>query len=364
MGKHIGKSVKRVEDPRFIQGQGKYVANLKLPNMAHVAVLRSPHAHAKIKSINTDAAKAIDGVIDVFIGQDLIDGGVGKMPVIWQVPDNKIPDRWPLVPDKVRHVGDSVAAVVAEDPYIATDALELIEVDYEVLEATVGAKATTEDGKPLVHDEIENNISFKWGLGDREACDKAFEEADHVVKLDLINQRMIANAMEPRACAAQWTAATEDMTVWTTSQNPHIIRFGLSAVTLPMLDEHKLRVISPDVGGGFGSKIFHYPEEVIVPWIAMKINRPCKWVATRSESFMTDSQGRDHVQNCKLALKSDGTITGLYAELHADMGAYLSSIAPLIPTVICITLFSGLYKNPGIWGETTGTLTNTVPVDA
>ena len=203
MGKHIGKSVKRVEDPRFIQGQGKYVANLKLPNMAHVAVLRSPHAHAKIKSINTDAAKAMDGVIDVFIGQDLIDGGVGKMPVIWQVPDNKIPDRWPLVPDKVRHVGDSVAAVVAEDPYVAADALELIEVDYEVLEATIGAKATTEDGKPLVHDEIENNISFKWGLGDREACDKAFEEADHVVKLDLINQRMIANAMEPRACAAQ-----------------------------------------------------------------------------------------------------------------------------------------------------------------
>jgi len=364
MGKYIGKSVKRVEDPRFIQGQGKYVANLKLPNMAHVTILRSPHAHANIKSINTDAAKAMEGVINVFTGQDLIDGGVGKMPVIWQVPDNKIPDRWPLVPDKVRHVGDSVAAVVAEDAYIATDALDLIEVDYEVLEATIGAKATTENGKPLVHDEIENNISFKWGLGDREACDKAFEEADHVVKLDLINQRMIANAMEPRACAAQWTAVTEDMTVWTTSQNPHIIRFGLSAVTLPMLDEHKLRVISPDVGGGFGSKIFHYPEEVIVPWIARKINRPCKWVATRSESFMTDSQGRDHVQNCKMALKSDGTITGLYAELHADMGAYLSSIAPLIPTVICITLFSGLYKVPGIWGETTGTLTNTVPVDA
>ena len=364
MGKYIGKSVKRVEDPRFIQGQGKYVANLKLPNMAHVTILRSPHGHANIKSINTDAAKAMEGVINVFTGQDLIDGGVGKMPVIWQVPDNKIPDRWPLVPDKVRHVGDSVAAVVAEDAYIATDALDLIEVDYEVLEATIGAKATTENGKPLVHDEIENNISFKWGLGDREACDKAFEEADHVVKLDLINQRMIANAMEPRACAAQWTAVTEDMTVWTTSQNPHIIRFGLSAVTLPMLDEHKLRVISPDVGGGFGSKIFHYPEEVIVPWIARKINRPCKWVATRSESFMTDSQGRDHVQNCKMALKSDGTITGLYAELHADMGAYLSSIAPLIPTVICITLFSGLYKVPGIWGETTGTLTNTVPVDA
>ncbi|HJM95762.1 MAG TPA: molybdopterin cofactor-binding domain-containing protein, partial [Candidatus Marinimicrobia bacterium] len=321
MGKHIGKSVKRVEDPRFLQGQGKYVANIKLPDMAHVAVLRSPHAHAKINSINTAAAKALDGVIDVFVGQDLIDGGVGKMPVIWQVPDNKIPDRWPLTPDKVRHVGDSVAAVVAEDPYIARDALDLIEVDYEALEATTGAKATTEDGKPLVHDEIENNISFKWGLGDREACDKAFEEADHVVKLDLINQRLIANAMEPRACAAQWIAATENMTVWTTSQNPHIIRFGLSAVTLPMLDEHKLRVISPDVGGGFGSKIFHYPEEVIVPWIAKKINRPCKWVATRSESFMTDSQGRDHVQNCKLALKSDGTITGLYVELHADMGA-------------------------------------------
>ena len=364
MGNYIGKSEKRVEDPRFIQGKGNYVANLSMPDMAHVAVLRSPHAHANIKSINTDAAKAMEGVIDVFVGQDLIDGGVGQMPVIWQVPENKIPVRWPLTPDKVRHVGDSIAAVVAEDAYIARDALDLIEVDYEVLPATTGAEATTEDGKPLVHDEIENNTSFKWGLGDKEACDKAFEEADHVIEVDIANQRLIPNAMEPRACAAQWTASTEEMTVWTTSQNPHIIRFGLSAVTLPEIPEHKLRVISPDVGGGFGSKIFHYPEEIILPWVAKRVNRPVKWVATRSESFMTDSQGRDHVQHCKMAVTKDGIITGLHVELYADMGAYLSSIAPLIPTVICITLFSGLYKIPGIWGHTTGTLTNTVPVDA
>ena len=364
MGNYIGKSEKRVEDPRFIQGKGNYVANLSMPDMAHVAILRSPHAHANIKSINTNAAKAMDGVIDVFVGQDLIDGGVGQMPVIWQVPENKIPVRWPLTPDKVRHVGDSVAAVVAEDAYIARDALDLIEVDYEVLQAATGAESTTEDGKPLIHDEIDNNITFKWGLGDKEACDKAFGEADHVIEVDIENQRLIANAMEPRACAAQWTASTEEMTVWTTSQNPHIIRFGLSAVTLPEIPEHKLRVISPDVGGGFGSKIFHYPEEIILPWISKRVNRPVKWTATRSESYMTDSQGRDHVQHCKMAVTKDGTITGLHVELYADMGAYLSSIAPLIPTVVCITLFSGLYKIPGIWGHTTGTLTNTVPVDA
>ncbi len=254
MGNYIGKNEKRVEDPRFIQGKGRYVANLSLPDMAYVAILRSPHAHAKINSINTDAAKAMDGVIDVFVGQDLIDGGVGQMPVIWQLPENKVPVRWPLTPDKVRHVGDSVAAVVAEDAYIARDALDLIKVDYEILPATTGAEATTGDGKPLVHDEIENNISYTWGLGDKDACDKAFEEADHVIEVDIENQRLIPNAMEPRACAAQWTASTEEMTVWTTSQNPHIIRFGLSAVTLPEIPEHKLRVISPDVGASLGGK--------------------------------------------------------------------------------------------------------------
>lgn len=363
MAGYVGKSMTRVEDPRFIQGKGRYVANIQLPGMAYLAIKRSPFAHARIKSINTAAAEAMEGVIAVYTGQDLIDGGVGKLPCGWVVPGCIVPDRWPLTPDKVRHVGDGVAAVVAESPYIAYDALEMIEVDYEPLPAVVNARAATEEGAPLVHDNVPNNISYTWELGDKEACDKAFAEADHVVELELVNQRLIPNAMEPRACAAQWDAAMEEMTVWTTSQNPHPIRLLLSAFTLG-IPENRLRVISPDVGGGFGSKIFHYPEEIITPWVARAINRPVKWVASRSESMMTDSQGRDHVTHCKMALKSDGTITGIHVLTWSDQGAYLSTFAPLIPTALYITLLSGLYKVPGIWAKMWGTLTNTVPVDA
>lgn len=363
MAKYVGQSIKRVEDPRFIQGKGGYVANLQLPGMVHLAIKRSPYGHAKIKSINTQKAKALPGVLAVYTGQDLIDGGVGKLPCGWLVPDIKVPTRWPLTVDKVRHVGDGVAAVVAETPYIAYDALDLIEVDYEPLPAIVGAKAAADPSASLVHDDIPGNLSYTWALGDKEACDKAFAEAEHVVELDLINQRLIPNAMEPRAAAAQWNAAMEEMTVWTTSQNPHIIRLLLGAFTLGV-PEHKLRVISPDVGGGFGSKIFHYPEEIIVPWVAKKLNRSVKWVSTRSEAMMTDSQGRDHITKAKLALKKDGTFTGLHVQTWADNGAYLSTMAPLIPTALYITLFSGLYKMRGIWGEMWGTLTNTVPVDA
>jgi carbon-monoxide dehydrogenase large subunit len=364
MTKYVGQSIKRVEDPRFIQGKGGYVANVQLPGMVHLAIKRSPYGHAKIKSINTDKAKALPGVLGVYTGQDLIDGGVGKLPCGWNVPNIKVPTRWPLSPDKVRHVGDGVAAVVAESAYIAYDALDLIEVEYEQLPAVIGAKAATDPGAPLVHDDVSGNVSYTWALGDKEACDKAFAEAEHVVELDLINQRLIPNAMEPRACVAQWNAAMEEMTVWTTSQNPHPIRWLLSGVTLLSVPENKLRVISPDVGGGFGSKIFHYPEEVITPWAAKKLNRPVKWVSTRSEAMMTDSQGRDHVTHVKLALKKDGTMTGLHVQTWADNGAYLSTFAPLIPTALYITLFAGLYKMKGIWGEMWGTLTNTVPVDA
>lgn len=367
MAKYVGESVKRVEDPRFIQGKGKYVANLSLPNMVHVAIKRSPYAHAKINSIDTSAAEALDGVIAAYTGQDFADSGVGSLPCGW-VPTGtpepvKTPAHPPVAVDKVRHVGDCVAVVVAETAYIAHDALDLIEVDYEPLPAVVDAKAATEAGAPQVHDEAPRNISFEWGLGDKEAAQKALDEADHIIELDLINQRLIPNAMEPRATVAQWDSFTEHMTVWTTSQNPHVIRLLLGAFTLG-IPENKLRVISPDVGGGFGSKIFHYPEEVIVPWVARAVNRPAKWVALRSESYITDAHGRDHVTHCKLAVQNDGAITGLYVSTWANMGAYLSTFAPLIPTALYITLFSGLYKIPSIWGEVWGTFTNTVPVDA
>jgi aerobic carbon-monoxide dehydrogenase large subunit len=365
---YVGESVKRVEDPRFIQGQGKYVANLKLPGMVYAAIKRSPYAHARIKSIDLEAARNLEGVVAVYTGRDLMEGTTfsspcGAIPCGYVPPNTKVPTHHPLAIDKVNYVGDGVAVVVAESASTAYDALDLIEVDYEPLPALVNAKAAAQKDAPLIYDEIANNTSYYWCLGDKEATNKAFSAADHVVELDLINQRLIPNAMEPRAVAAQWNRFGEEMTVWTSSQNPHIIRLLLSGFTLG-IPENKLRVISPDVGGGFGSKIFHYPEEVIVPWVARAVDRPVKWVARRSESYITDAHGRDHITNCKLALKNDGTITGLYVSTWANMGAYLSTFAPLIPTALYITLFSGLYKIPTIWGETWGVITNTVPVDA
>ena len=363
MGRYVGTSVKRVEDPRFIQGKGRYVANIQFPDMVHVAIKRSPEAHARITRIDTSAAAAMDGVVAVFTGQDFKDGGCGSLPCGWLVPDTKVPDRPIVVTDRVCHVGDSVAVVAARTPYIAADAVEAIEVDYEPLPTVVDARGAMDEGAPLVHAEIEDNVSYHWALGDQEACDKAFAEADEIVEVELVNQRLIPTAMEPRAAAAQWDAASEEMTVWTTSQNPHPIRLLLSAFTLG-IPESKLRVISPDVGGGFGSKIFHYPEEVIVPWVAREVGRPARWVATRTESQMTDSQGRDHVTVAKLAMTSGGTFTGLDVETWANQGAYLSTFAPLIPTALYITLLSGNYKMPGVFGKVHGTLTNTVPVDA
>lgn len=362
MSNYIGQSMKRVEDPRFIQGKGRYVANLKLPNMAYLAVKRSPYAHAIVKNIDASAALALDGVIAVYTGQDLLADGVGALPCGWQVPNIKIPVQYALTVDKVRHVGDRVAVVVAESPYIAADALELIEVDYEPLPAAIGARNTMSAGV-RVHDEIENNVSYEWEIGDKAAHDKAFAEAAHVVELELINQRLIATAMEPRAAVAQWNEFTEEMTLWTTSQNPNLTRVVMSAFTL-QIPEHKLRLISPDVGGGFGSKIPHYPEEILVPWAARKLNRPVKWVSSRSEAIVSDTQGRDHVTKARLAMTAEGTVTGLDVETWADNGAYLSIVAPLIPTAFYITLLSGLYKIPGIYGKSWGTLSNTVWVDA
>ena len=363
MGRYVGHAVKRREDPRFIQGQGRYVANLQLPGMAHVAVKRSPYPHARVVGVDTSAASAMDGVIAVFTGRDFADGGCGALPCGWLVPDTRVPVRPVVVTDRVMHVGDSVAVVVAEDPYTASDAIEAIEVEYEALPAVVDARGTTEAGAPQLHDGIEDNVSYHWELGDAEACEQAFAEADETVELELVNQRLIPTAMEPRAAAASWDAASEEMTVWTTSQNPHPIRLLLSAFTLG-IPESKLRVISPDVGGGFGSKIFHYPEEVIVPWVARKVGRPAKWVATRTESQMTDSHGRDHVTVARLAMTSDGTFTGLDVETWANQGAYLSTFAPLIPTALYITLLAGNYRTRGVFGRVHGTLTNTVPVDA
>jgi carbon-monoxide dehydrogenase large subunit len=284
------------------------------------------------------------------------------LPCGFTPPDIKVPTHHPVAIDEVNHVGDEIAVVVAETPAIAEDALDLIEVDLEPLPVVV--KTHQPDGDlPVVHDDVEGNLSYYWPLGDEEGTIKALSDADRVIELELENQRLIPNAMEPRACAAQWDSFGENMTVWTTSQNPHTIRLLLGAFTLG-IPEHKLRVVSPDVGGGFGSKIFHYPEEVIVPFVARAVNRPAKWVSTRAESYVTDRHGRDHYSKAQLGVNDDGTFTGLHVHTWANMGAYLSTFAPLIPTALYITLLSGLYKIPMIFGEAHGVMTNTVPVDA
>lgn len=364
METYIGKSIRRYEDPRFIQGQGKYVANLQLPDMAYLAIKRSPHAHAKIKRIDTSKAEALPGVIALITKEDMLadTSPCGPLPCGWQVPNIKIPKNDALAVKKVRHVGDRVIAVVAESPYIAADALDLIEVEYEPLEPVIGPRHAPEVDT-LVHEDVPHNTSYDWELGDKAAVDQAFAEADHVVELELINQRLIATAMEPRASVARWDRFTEDLTLWTTSQNPNLTRFVMSGFTFT-LPEQKIRIISPDVGGGFGSKIPHYPEEVLVSLAAMKTGRPVKWVASRSESAMTDTQGRDHETIARMALDSNGMVKALSVETWADNGAYLSLVAPLIPTGLYITLLSGLYKIPAIYGLVHGVMTNTVWVDA
>jgi carbon-monoxide dehydrogenase large subunit len=365
MTKYTGKSLRRYEDPRFIQGRGKYVANLTLPNMAYLAIKRSLHAHARIISIDSSAAEALDGVIGMVTKEDMLaeSSPCGPIPCGWVVPGTHVPRNDAFQVDKVRHVGDRVIGVVAESPAIAQDALDLIEVDYEPLPAVVDARKTLEEGAPLVHDNMENNLTYDWEIGDVEVNAQAFADADHVVEIELINQRLIATAMEPRACVAQWNAFTEEMTLWTTSQNPHLIKVVMGAFTFT-IPEQKLRLISPDVGGGFGSKIPHYPEEVITPLAAMKFNRPVKWVATRSEAAMSDTQGRDHITVARLAFNEDGTVTGMNVKTWANNGAYLSLVAPLIPTAFYILLLSGLYKIPTIYAKLYGTLTHTVWVDA
>jgi carbon-monoxide dehydrogenase large subunit len=246
MTRYLGTSVKRVEDPRFLRGLGKYVANLTLPNMAYAAIKRSPLAHATIKSIDTSKAEALEGVIAVYTGEDLMEGTggfkCGSLPCGFQVPGTNAPPHAPLAVDKVRHVGDGIAVVVAESPYIAEDALDLIEVDLDPLPVVVDAREAMSDDAPLVHDSAERNLSFHWPLGDEEAVNEALAQSDHVVELEFVNQRLIANAMEPRATAAQWDEGTESLTVWSTSQNPHTIRLLLGAFTLG-IPEHKIRVI-------------------------------------------------------------------------------------------------------------------------
>ena len=358
----FGSGIRRREDPRLITGRASYTDDITLPGMAYAAILRSPYAHANITSIDPSEAKCQPGVIAVYTGKD-IEGHLNPIPCAWLIPDSNLitPDHPAIAKDKVRYVGDAVAVVVAESRYQAEDALEHIDVDYEPLDATINPKASTQDGAPQVHDDAPNNIAFKWTVAGGE-IDEAFEKADVVVR-DTINlQRLIPNAMEPRSAIAQYVAPTGKLTLWGTSQNPHIARFLSSVVT--GVGEHKVRVIAPEVGGGFGSKIPYYADEAITSFCAMQLGVPVKWTETRSENYQATIHGRDHVEEIEMAATNDGDILGLRTTVYAGLGAYLSTAAPGVPTILHGLMYSGAYHIPAVYGDIYGVFTNATPVDA
>jgi aerobic carbon-monoxide dehydrogenase large subunit len=364
----IGMPVRRREDYRFITGQGTYTDDINRPGQLYAYILRSPHANARITGIDTSAAASAPGVIAVYTGKDIAADAIGGLPCGWQIHSKDgspmvEPPHPPLVVDQVRHVGDQVAVVIAETLGQARDAAELIQVDYAEEAAAINPVDALKPGAPQVWPEAVGNLCYDWHLGDLAAVDAAFAKAARIVKLDLVNNRLVPNAMEPRAAIGEFNRATGEHTLYTTSQNPHVIRLLMGAFVLH-IPEAKLRVVAPDVGGGFGSKIYHYAEEAIVTWAAAKIRRPVKWTAERSESFMSDAHGRDHVTHVELALDNQAKFLGLKVSTIANMGAYLSTFAPCIPTYLYGTLLAGTYTTPAIYVETKAVFTHTVPVDA
>ena len=361
----IGRSVERREDYRFLTGQGQYTDDIVLPQQSYAFFLRSPHAHAKIKSINTAAAEKAPGVLGILTGKDT--AGIGGLPCGWLITSTdgtpmKEPRHSVLAEGKVRYVGDQVAMIVAETLAQAKAAAELIEVDYDVLPAVVDT-GTAAKAKTAVHDEAPNNVCYTWALGDKAAVDAVFAKAAHVTKLDFINNRLVPNAIEPRAANAMYSRADDSYTLYVASQNPHVERLLMTAFVLG-LPEHKVRVVAPDVGGGFGSKIYLYAEETAMVFAAKRIGRPIKWTAERGESFLTDAHGRDHVTHAELALDKDGKFLALKAETTANLGAYLSTFASCIPTILHATLLAGQYTTPMIYCQVQAVFTNTTPVDA
>ena len=360
----IGASVKRREDKRFLTGKGNYTDDINRPNQTYAYILRSPIAHAQIGSIDTAAAKGSPGVVAIFTGEDM---QTGSLPCGWQIHNRDgspmaEPPHPPLAQGKVRHVGDPVAVVIANTLPQAKDAAEKIVVDYQELPALVDMNAALA-GKTLVHDGVANNLCYDWVIGDEGEIDAAIASAHHVTEIDIVNNRLIPNAMEPRAAVGEYDRATDEYTLFTTSQNPHVIRLLMGAFVL-QLPEHKLRIVAPDVGGGFGSKIYHYAEEAIVTWASSRVGRPIKWTAERSESFLSDAHGRDHITHAKLAMDKDGKFLALKVETKANMGAYLSTFATAVPTYLYATLLAGVYTTPKIFCNVKAIFTNTVPVDA
>ena len=364
----IGEPVRRKEDFRFLTGQGTYTDDMNRPGQLYAYILRCPHAHAELRGIDISKAMAAPGVEAIFTGKDMEADGVSGLPCGWLIhskdgsPMNE-PPHPPLAVGKVRHVGDSVAVIIAASREQAKDAAELVKVDYKELPAVVFVEDATKTGKPQLFEAAPNNLCYDWHLGDKAATEAAFAKAHHITKIDLVNNRLVPNAMEPRSAIGDYDKATGLHTLYTTSQNPHVIRLLMGAFVLH-LPEHKLRVVAPDVGGGFGSKIFHYAEEAIVTWAAAKIAKPVKWTADRSEAFITDAHGRDHVTHAELAMDKDGKFLGLHVQTLANMGAYLSTFSSCVPTYLYATLLAGTYTTPAIYAEVKAVFTNTVPVDA
>lgn len=360
--KLFGASIKRREDPRMMTGRATYTDDVRLPGTLSLAILRSPHAHARIKRIDTSKAREMPGVVAVYTGQDLADK-LAPVPCAWLVPDSdlKVPEYRALAVDTVRYVGDGVAAVVAENRYLAQDALEAITVEYEVLPAVVNQEQATKEGAPQLYEDVPNNTAFVWRLSGGDV-DAALADADVVVSETLINHRLIPNAMEPRAAVANYNPGSGELTLWCTSQNPHIHRLLMSAVT--GIPESRIRVIATDVGGGFGSKIPFYAGEMIASAISMDLGRPIRWTEDRRENFVATTHGRDHIEYVDVAVKNDGTITGIRVKSYANMGAYLSTAAPGVPTWLFGLMLSGSYKIPNVAVEVHGVLTNTTPTDA
>jgi carbon-monoxide dehydrogenase large subunit len=357
----LGASIKRREDPRFITGKGNYTDDLKLAGMTHAFFVRSPHANAKIRKIDTAKASKAPGVVAIFTGKDMT--GVNSLPCGWLLPELKIPPHMPLASDAAHYVGDPVAIVIAESQSAASDAAEMVVVDWEVLPSVTSTEKAAARGSQQIHEVAPSNEAFKWQIGDAAATEAAFKAAPVVVKKRIINQRLVANAMEPRACVARYDDSTGDWTLWVTSQNPHVHRLLMTAFVLG-IPEHKVRVIAPDVGGGFGSKIFLYNEETVCTWATKQIKRPIRWTSSRREAFQTDAHGRDHVTDAEIALSKDGKFLGLRVKTTANLGAYLSTFAPAVPTYLYATLLNGVYEWPAIHAEVTGVFTNTTPVDA
>src|SRR6202051_1012331 len=364
----IGAAVRRKEDQRFITGKGRYTADIERPGQAYAYFVRSPHAHARIKQIDAKAAATMPGVLAVLTGTELSADKIGNLICGWMIHSKdgspmKMAPHPALANGKVNCVGDAVAVVIAETLAQGRDAAEKIKVDYDVLTAVVDpAKAQAKDA-PQIHPDIANNTIYQWSLGDQKATAAAFAGAKHVTKLDIVNNRLVPHAMEPRAALAEYDEGTDNLTLWNTSQNPHVARRVIAAF-VGMAPEHKLRVIAPDVGGGFGSKIFIYPEEVVCLWASKNVRRPVKRVSDRAAWFLPDAHGPDHVTEAEMAFDADHRITALKAKTIANLGAYMSTFSSSVPTYLYATLLSGQYDVPQIYCEVDAVYTNTVPVDA